>query len=181
MSNHLYLCFSVQNWPGLGHKYFSLHRSWEGRKYSLNLLLFRWKGSKKKLLVGRILWRRRDVWHNKIISILAPGVLSCSRDWDRALYRSMKKGEKGFDEKICWCDVVCVWSRDDNHIVWCQMRCGQKPLLIQKYYLSIITDVFGLSLSSIFNFLCWQNITTILTLLFARFCKTNLNFIKATI
>ena len=48
MSNHLYLCFSVQNWPGLGHKYFSLHRSWEGRKYSLNLLLFRWKGKQKE-------------------------------------------------------------------------------------------------------------------------------------
>ena len=57
----IFIFASVQNWPGLGHKYFSLHRSWEGRKYSLNLLLFRWKGSKKKLLVGRILWRRRDV------------------------------------------------------------------------------------------------------------------------
>ena len=129
VDSSLSLRTSAQNWSGLGHKYLDLHQSWKGRKYSLNLLPSRWKGSKKKLLVGRILSRQwKDVWHNKIISILEPGVLNillsrhigtlnlCTDPW-KVQKRVLM---------ICWYDVVWVLS-GDNHIVWCQMRRGQKP------------------------------------------------------
>ena len=172
----IFIFASVQNWPGLGHKYFSLHRSEREESISWIYCSLDERGAKRNFWLAeycdggeRCLTQQNNInIGTRSIILLSRHTKLCTDPW--------KTGKRVLMRRYADADVVWVWSRDDNHIVWCQMRCGQKPLLIQKYYMSIITDVFGLSLSSIFNLFVLAKFYNF-KLYYLRFCETKLNLI----